>query len=324
MLSLVIPIFKNEENIPSLIKAVAKLETQIEAPFEAVFVVDGSPDESFLRLREALPNASFDSQLIALSRNFGAFSAIRAGLEVAKGDTFAVMAADLQEPPELIVEMQKILSEGEFDVVFGERIKRKDPLLSRLFSIVFWWFYRRNVTPDIPRGGVDIFGCSRAVCNQILALEERNSSLVGLLFWVGFKRKAIPYERRGREIGKSSWTLLKKWKYMQDSVFSFSDLPISILLTVGLIGTVMSACFAVVVVISSLMGQIEVPGYAATIIAILFFGALQMLSVGVLGVYTWRVFENTKGRPSYIIMSSENYSKQADTHADLQKTEVPT
>ena len=307
MLSLIIPVYKNEGNIPSLLDAIKALQQEINGAFEAVFVVDGSPDRSFLELRERLPEAGFASQLIALSRNFGAFAAIRAGLEAGKGDTFAVMAADLQEPPELILEMNKALAAGTCDVAYGERVKREDPWASRMLSHLFWSFYRRNVAPDIPRGGVDIFGCTRAVRDQIIALEERNSSLVALLFWVGFRRQGFPYERKAREIGQSSWSFLKKWKYMQDSIFSFSDLPISLLIGVGFIGTILSTLFALIVFVSATLGQIDVPGYAATIIVILFFGAVQLLSIGVLGIYTWRVFENTKGRPSHIVMSSEAF-----------------
>ena len=314
MLSLIIPVYKNEANILPLIAAVESLRSRIDCAFEAVFVIDGSPDRSFQLLRENLPGAGFSSRLIVLSRNFGAFSAIRAGLEAAGGDFFAIMAADLQEPSDLVVEMHASLAADECDVAYGARLKRDDPWTSRVMPDLFWCFYRRTITPDIPEGGVDIFGCNKAVRDQILALEERNSSLVALLFWIGFRRKAFPYERREREIGTSAWTFAKKWKYMQDSIFSFSDLPISLLLGIGFFGTVISTVFAVIVLISALLGQIEVPGYAATIIVILFFGAVQLLSVGVLGIYTWRIFENTKGRPQHIVMWSEAYTPELVAH----------
>ena len=320
MLSLIIPVYKNEANIPALLAAISDMRSRTGDDFEAVFVVDGSPDRSFSLLREALPKADFDAQLVALSRNFGAFAAIRAGLETARGDTCAVMAADLQEPPELVLEMHAALRRGDCDVAYGTRIKRGDPWRSRMMSGLFWRFYRHTISPDIPEGGVDIFGCTRAVRDQILALEERNSSLVALLFWVGFRRQAFPYERREREIGTSAWTFLKKWKYMQDSIFSFSDLPITLLLGIGFFGTLLSASFAVVVLISALLGQIDVPGYAATIIVILFFGAVQLLSVGVLGIYTWRIFENTKGRPLHIVMSAEAFSAAQQSSGDRDKS----
>ncbi len=307
MFSLVVPIYRNEANIPTLLEAIERIRLEIDDDFEVVFVVDGSPDNSFLALRQMLPCVNFTSQLISLSRNFGAFAAIRAGLEKARGQYIAVMAADLQEPPELIISMYSALAADECDVTYGERQGRDDSWLSRLFSAIFWGLYRKVVSPEIPPGGVDIFGCTAPVRDQILLLSERNSSLVGLLFWIGFRRKGIPYERVKREIGTSAWTFVKKWQYMQDSIFSFSDLPISFLIGIGLLGSILSFFAGVIVFFAALLGEIQVPGYAATMLVILFFGTLQILSIGVLGIYLWRVFENTKGRPLHIVMSEEEF-----------------
>lgn len=309
MFSLVIPVYRNEANIPPLLEAVRDLQDRIDDAFEVIFVVDGSPDRSYLVLAEALPDSGLQAQLVALSRNFGAFAAIRAGLERARGETMAVMAADLQEPPQLILDMQAALAAGDCDVAYGERRRRGDPWHVRFASTVFWSAYRRFVAPDIPKGGVDIFGCTAAVRDQILALNERNSSLVGLLFWVGFRRKGFAYDRADREIGTSAWTFVKKWKYMQDSIFSFSDLPISLLLAVGAGGLVVSVLLGFVVLLSAIFGEIAVPGYAATMLVILFFSTLQLLFLGVLGVYLWRVFENTKGRPLHIVMSERHFGE---------------
>ncbi|MBK0329367.1 glycosyltransferase family 2 protein [Rhodobacteraceae bacterium F11138] len=308
MFSLIIPVYKNESNIPPLLQAVQKLRDRINDDFEVIFVVDGSPDRSYLVLRDSLPATGLNAQLIALSRNFGSLAAIRAGLERAKGDNMAVMAADLQEPPELVVGMQQALAADECDVVYGERQRRGDPWHTRVASTLFWGAYRRFVAPDIPKGGVDTFGITAAVRDQILGLTERNSSLVGLLFWIGFRRKGLPYDRADREIGTSAWTFTKKWKYMQDSIFSFSDLPISMLLILGFGGLTISVILGLVVFLSAVFGQIDVPGYAATMLVILFFGTLQLLSMGVLGIYLWRVFENTKGRPLHIVMSAQAFS----------------
>ena len=307
MFSLIIPVYKNEANIPPLLAAVGKLRDRIADAFEVIFVVDGSPDRSYLVLKEALPATGLNAQLIALSRNFGSLAAIRAGLERARGETMAVMAADLQEPPELIIGMHAALAADEADVVYGERQRRGDPWHTRLASSAFWGAYRRFVAPDIPKGGVDAFGLTAQVRDQILGLTERNSSLVGLLFWIGFRRKGVPYDRADREIGTSAWTFTKKWKYMQDSIFSFSDLPISLLLILGIGGLTISVLFGLLVLINALFGNIEVPGYAATILVILFFSTLQLLFLGVLGIYLWRVFENTKGRPLHIVMSAQEF-----------------
>ena len=306
-MSLVIPVYRNEEGIDSLLRAVQELSEAI-GDFEAVFVVDGSPDESHLRLLQQLPSAPFRSQLLSLSRNFGSFAAIRAGLAAAKGERLAVMAADLQEPPELILRFDEQLRTGDCDVVIGRRLARSDPGLSKLAATIFWGVYRRAVMPEVPPGGVDVFGCTRAVRDTILAIDERNTSLVGLLFWVGYRRSEVEYERQAREHGTSGWTFAKKLRYLSDSVFSFSDLPIRLLLYAGALGLLTSAVFATVVLAAKLAGQIPVPGYAATVLVVTFFGGLNCYGLGVLGGYVWRTYENTKGRPGHIVRSHQEYS----------------
>ncbi len=312
MISLVIPVYRNAENIPSLLDALRQLDRDLDGDLEVVFVVDGSPDDSALRLSTALPTLGVRAQLLTLSRNFGSFEAIRAGLETGRGDFFAVMAADLQEPPSLVASFYERLQSGACDIIIGQRTGRDDPALRRLMSTVFWAFYRRFVVPDVPPGGLDVFGCSRAVRDQILRLRERNSSLVGLLLWVGFRREYIPYERRAREIGESAWTFRKRIAYLMDSVFSFSDLPIQILLRIGILGLGVSVVFSLAVIATKLFSDIPVPGYAATVLLITFFGALNCFGLGVIGQYVWRTFENTKTRPGHIVASHENFEPKPD------------
>ena len=307
MISLVVPVYRNAAGIPDLLEAVEGVAGSVEGPFEAVFVVDGSPDDSLLLLARDLPKAGFDSRLLSLSRNFGAFSAIRSGLEAAGGDVVVVMSADLQEPPELVLELVSKLRSGECDVAVGQRVGRADASFS---SNLFWWMYRRFVIPEIPRGGADIFGCTRAVRDQVLRLKEGNSSLIGLLFWVGFRRCLVPYERLPRPTGKSAWTLGKKLTYLNDSVFSFSDLPIRLLTRAGLLGLAVSVVFSVAVLIWRLAGATPVPGYAATVLVVTFFGALNLFGLGIIGSYVWRSFENTKGRPGYIVQAWEEFHTQ--------------
>jgi polyisoprenyl-phosphate glycosyltransferase len=309
MYSLIIPIYKNEANIPPLLEAIEFVETQLKDPLEVVFVVDGSPDNSLLVLRDRLPGFFARSQLICLSRNFGAFAAIRAGLALARGEYFAVLAADLQEPPDLVLQMFKALERNECDVTVGERVKRNDKVLETGTSNLFWWFYRKIIFKEIPRGGVDVFGCNRKARDQLIALGERNSSLVGLLFWIGFRRKMLPYKRLRREIGQSSWTFAKKWKYLLDSVYSFSDLPIVLLIWLGLVGLLFSSVFGGFVFVSAVFNRLEVPGFAATVLVVTFFGTLNLSALGVIGMYVWRTFENTKERPGFILMSHEIYDK---------------
>lgn len=305
--SLVVPIYRNEANIPALLAAIAGLQRELGPSFEAIFVVDGSPDASHERLQQALPGQPFASTLVALARNFGAFAAIRHGLGVARGQRIAVMAADLQEPPALVAELLRKIEAGA-DVAFGTREGRNDPALSRMLSNAYWSLYRRWVMPEIPRGGVDIFAVSQRVRDALLTLPEANTSLLAQLFWLGGRRAFVPYVRQQREIGRSAWTFRKKLRYLMDSVFAFTDLPIRVLLGLGLVGVSVSAVLALAVLVAKLSGHVAVPGYAATILVVLFFGAFNALGLGIIGSYVWRAFENTKQRPLTIEQQAEAFT----------------
>ncbi|MFB9068171.1 glycosyltransferase [Pseudofulvimonas gallinarii] len=305
MFSLIIPVYRNEQSIPRLLDAIAQIRSRIEGGFEAVFVVDGSPDYSSRELACRLPEYGFQACLVDLSRNFGSFAAIRAGLEMASGDHFAVMAADLQEPPELIVRFHQRLQAGDVDVVVGVRRGRSDPWLTRLLSGMFWRAYRKLVMPEIPPGGVDIFAFNRAVRDQLLAMREARSSLVAQLFWLGFRRVGVEYERLPRLEGKSAWGFRRKLDYLLDSLFAFSDLPIRLLVGLGMLSLAGALILTVVAMVSRLIGIIDVPGYTATLIVLLGFGGLNALGLGIVGIYAWRAYENTKGRALSVIRSHE-------------------
>ena len=310
--SIIIPVYKNEQNIPRLLVALEDLNQKLGSDLECVFVVDGSPDKSFEILKSNLPSAKFQSQLLAHSRNFGSFPAIRSGLHAAKGIYLAVMAADLQEPPELVLDFFKALAANECDVVIGTRNGRNDPLLSRLLSSLFWRFYRKIVVPEMPEGGVDIFGCNKVFCEELLKLEESRSSLVALVFWLGFRRKFINYERLSRLEGKSAWTFVKKVDYMMDSVFAFTDLPIRLLTRVGMFGCMISILLGIIIVLARLTGDVTVPGYAATMLVVLFFGTLNLFGLGLVGTYAWRGYENTKRRPMAIVSLIQEFQGQVN------------
>jgi glycosyltransferase involved in cell wall biosynthesis len=308
VLSLVIPVYRNESGVPALLEAVEDLAKSVGSAFEAVFVVDGSPDRCYALLREALPRAPYRSRLVLLARNFGSFAAIRAGLGAGDGTHFAVMAADLQEPPELVLQMDRVLRTEPVDVVIAARNDRSDPLFSRLSSGMFWWFYRRFVIPEIPAGGVDIFACSRAFREQLLSLSEHHSSLVAQIFWLGYTRKTLHYTRRARQHGRSAWTFRKKLKYLMDSVFSFTDLPIRLLTYGGGATALAAAAFGAFVALCRLLGLVSTAGYGGTICTIVFFGALNLFALGVVGSYAWRAYENTKARPLQLIMRTHAFA----------------
>lgn len=305
--SLIIPVYKNEETLVALLVAIEKIAASLTEPFEAIFVVDGSPDRSLTILQEQLTQQRFRSQLIALSRNFGSFSAIRVGLSAARGKYMAFMAADLQEPPELIKEMFSALSTEPIDLVFGQRVARDDPSQDQAMSTLFWWFYRRLVQKDVPPGGLDIFGCNSNVRDALLRMNEANTSLVGQLLWVGFRRKFIPYERMKRLAGKSAWSFRRKFRYMLDSIFAFTDLPLSLMLGLGIFGVFASVVVAMIVFIGWAVGAITVTGYTPIMLFMAFSNSLTLLGIGILGAYLWRTYENTKQRPLSLNMIQEFY-----------------
>ena len=319
MLSLVIPVYNNRESLPRLFRELESLATRLPDDLEVVFVVDGATDGSLDHLRRALPEWPLRSRLVELSRNFGSFAAIAAGLEQAAGDTLAVLAADLQEPPELILEFQRILTSGIADVVLGVRTGRADPWLSRALSDGFWHLYRRFVVRDMPPGGVDVFGCTRDVRDRLVELREVQTNLVALVFWVGFRRAFVPYERRRRLEGRSGWTLGRKLRYAVDSVFSFTDLPIRALLMLGVLGTAFAAVSGVTVFVMWALGRIPVLGYTPLMLVITFFGGLTALGFGIVGQYLWLSLQNARRRPNFIVQSSTPYTAPRDQRAMAER-----
>lgn len=310
--SIVVPVFGNASNIELLLHRLEEVSEALAGRLEVVFVVDGSPDDSAQILRHALEHATFTSQLLEHSRNFGSFSAIRTGLEYATGTYAAVMAADLQEPPELVLEFFKILSTGEIDVVVGRRIDRSDPIFSTWASTLYWKIYRAFIFRDMPIGGVDIFACNRRVINAILQLKESHATLIGQIYWIGFRRAEVPYSRLPREVGRSGWTLAKKLAYFTDSIFSFTDLPLRAIVGMSLLGTASTLVVALFVLISYANGLIDEPGYTPVILVTLFCSFAVLGAVGMVGLYVWRTFENTKQRPDALVQTHKLYSSRKD------------
>ena len=305
--SVIVPVYKNEANVPALLERLAALHRSVAGGIEAVCVVDGSPDASYRLLAEALPRAPHASRLLLLSRNFGSFAAIREGMRVAAGRWFAVMAADLQEPQELVEQFFAALRNDEADIVVGTRAGRADGVADRAAANAFWSIYRRLVNPELPPGGVDIFGCNRAFRDRLVEFGEAHSSLIGQIFWLGFRRKTIAYTRAARDAGVSAWTFSRKMKYLSDNVFAFSDLPIKVFLALGFLGLGTSIVVGAAVIVGRLSHAWDAPGYAATMIAILFFGSLNLFALGIMGSYVWRAYENTKGRPLAVVMRDERF-----------------
>jgi glycosyltransferase involved in cell wall biosynthesis len=310
--SVVVPVYRNEATLPALVEQLELLAGELDTPLEVVFVVDGSPDGSLILLRRLLSEPrQFSAQLIALSRNFGPNSALRTGLAAAKGDIVATMAADLQEPVSLAREFFQGLETSEHDVAIGVRVARGDPMKDALPARTFWWLFRHLVQPEIPPGGVDVFACTRQVAGHLAMMGESNSSLVGLVFWLGFRRLEVPYARQPRAAGTSGWSFRRKVRYLLDSIFSFTDLPISAIIVLGFLGAAVSVIWAIAVVIAWSAGRISVPGYTPLMLAIFFMSSAILIALGLVGSYVWRTYENSKGRPGAIPMTHEHFARGA-------------
>lgn len=307
MLSIIIPVYRNETNIQWLLQELERIAGVCPVPLEAILVVDGSPDRSLEILRQVLPRAAFASVLVSLSRNFGAFNAVRCGLEMASGEYVTVLPADLQEPADLALTFLNVLRQKEADIVFGTQTSRADPWFDEVTSRAFWSIYRRFVLPELPPGGVHAFACTRVVRDRLIELREPTINVIALLFWLGFRRVYVPYDRQPRRGGRSAWTLGKKLRYCFDSVFSFTDLPIRLLLLLGFVGALSAVVFAVLLLGASLAGRIPVPGYAPTVLVITFFGSITSLGLGILGQYLWLILQTTRGRPGYLVDRVESF-----------------
>jgi glycosyltransferase involved in cell wall biosynthesis len=305
--SVVVPVYGNAETIPALLERLSQLARELDGPMEGVFVVDGSPDGSLVLLRRLLGQCAFPSQLIAHSRNFGSFAAIRTGFAAARGEFVAAMAADLQEPAALVQTFFGYLASGDYDVAVGTRVGRADPRTTMLLSRMFWSLYRRWVHREIPAGGVDIFGCTRQVVTELIRLDESRSSLVGLLYWLGFRRVEVPYARAERTAGRSGWSIRRKLAYFLDSVFSFTDVPVTILVLIGAVGGLVTVLASIVVLVARLTGTIHQTGYTPLMLVILLSTFALLFGLGIVGSYVWRTYENSKGRPGAVAMTHENF-----------------
>jgi len=189
-------------------------------------------------------------------------------------------------------------------------------------ATLFWWLYRRFVQPEVPPGGIDVFACNRAFRDHLLEMRETNTSLVGQIVWLGFRRKLIPYRRLPRRHGTSAWSFSRKLKYLLDSLFAFSDFPIRALTWAGAAGLAISIVLALIVLVAKITGAIDVPGYAATVLTIIFFAALNSFGLGIIGSYTWRAYENTKGRPQAAVLRAKSYAPEADRRLEPALTDA--
>lgn len=299
-ISVVIPIYYNQDNLLPLYDDIEeKLYSHDEVEWELVMVNDGSKDNSY-EIMKQLAESDNRIKAISLSRNFGSHSAILCGLSECTGDCAVIKAADLQEPTELILDMISSWREGN-NVVLAEREGREESKGQTFFANFYYWLVRKTALSTMPKNGFDIYLIDRKVINVLTALDETNSALTGQILWSGFKTDHVSYIRKAREIGDSKWTLKKKIRLVMDTLFSFSSLPITTVLIIGILSVIVAFLWSVTVIIEKIAGNIPVNGFTTLLIVQLFSFGIIMMTLGILGEYLWRTFDASRGRPTYIV-----------------------
>ncbi len=299
-LSVVVPVFHNQETLQELhTRLTATCSAIVPDAYELVLVNDGSGDRSWEILCHL---ASTDPQVraISLSRNFGSQAAILAGIAQATGDRVAVIAADLQEPPELIAELWRACETGA-EIALASRSTRGDPWATRLFAGIFYGFLRRFALPDMPVGGFDCFVASRRVGQLLLSHARPNVYLPGELLWLGFPRTVVPYDRLARPAGTSMWTFWKKFRFLIDSFVAFSYTPIRLTSTLGILFAVAGFLYAVIILALRVTSGFPVEGWASLAVIVLILGGVQLIVPGTLGEYVWRTLDTGRNRALYVV-----------------------
>lgn len=298
--SLVIPVYYNEENLrPLYADLKEKFISKINYDYEIVMVNDGSKDKSYEVMKE-LSLEDKNIKIISLSRNFGSHAAILCGISHCTGDCAVIKAADLQEPTELILEMVESWEKGN-NVVLAVREGRDESRKQTFFANFYYKLVQKTALPEMPDQGFDIYLIDRKVITVLENLDERNSALTGQILWSGFKTGKVYYHRLARDIGESKWTLKKKIRLVMDTLFSFTSLPITVVLYSGVMSILIAVIWAIVVGISKLVGDINVSGWTTLFIFNLFSFGVTMMTLGILGEYLWRTFDASRNRPPYII-----------------------
>lgn len=323
LVSVVVPVYFSSATLRPLLDRLRTIADGLPSlSFEYVMVDDGSTDSSFAILQD---EAASDSRVRALrlSRNFGSNAAILAGLNYAQGDCCVAIAADLQDPPELIPELIQKWQAGN-DIVLAARQSRDDPFVSRIFADAFNRLFKKLVFPDFPKDGFDFMLASRRVVRQIVAMNERNSYIFGQIMWVGYQRTVVYYDRAAREEGKSTWTIAKKVKYFIDAFTAFSYLPVRAATLLGVLLALGGFVWAFVVVLARLLGWIPEAGFAAVMVALLVLSGTQLVVSGLIGEYLWRVLEESRNRPVFLVAQAVNVELTDDGVGPRSQPSVPS
>lgn len=299
-LTVIIPVLNECDGLTALIKRLPPVLDRLTPNWQVLFVDDGSTDDTLMRIRA---HAAIDRRItaIALSRNFGKEIAIAAGLRYATGDAAIIMDADLQHPPEVLSAFVERWLEG-YEVVYGQRIDRNIESPARRFlARLFYRTYNAIVETDIPEGAGDFRLLDRKAVDAMNAIGETSRFNKGLYSWIGFKSIGVPFTVAVRLHGQSKWRFSKLISFAIDGLTSFTTLPLRVWSLLGVIISLFAMTYAVYTVIETLLYGGDVPGYASLIVSIMFFSGIQLISLGVLGQYIGRVYEEVKERPLFIV-----------------------
>lgn len=301
-LSIIIPCYFNGENLPVTTKELIENESLFEdnLEFEYVMVDDGSGDntmEELLKFKNAYPKKV---KIVKLAGNVGSYNAILAGMNYATGDCNVMLAADLQDPPELIPKMYEYWKKG-VKFVIANRSDREESWSQKLFSNTYHGLIKKYALKNIPSGGFDLVLFDKQLRDQVVNINEKNTNTIYLLAWLDYDYVNIPYVRRKRDLGVSRWTLQKKVKLFIDSFVSFSFFPIRAISSIGILLGVVAFLYGVFVIIAKFTGLVPVAGWTALMVVLLFVSSFQMIALGIIGEYVWRSLDASRNRPNYIV-----------------------
>jgi dolichol-phosphate mannosyltransferase len=322
VLSVIIPVCNEEETLlPFFARLAGAIGDLSDTAVEVIFVDDGSQDASpeiLRRLHAEHPGV----KILRLSRNFGAHNALLAGVHAASGDAVVWMAADLQDPPELLARLVPQWHGGA-DVVWGVRAGRDDPWLRRALAAVFYRFLRRVAVPEYPALGVDVCLMDRRVATMFGNLREHHRFTQGLILKMGFTQVTVPYVRQRRHAGRSKWgSASRLLKMATDMVLAFSNAPLRLMLYVGLTATLAGVAIAGAAIVARLAQNVPVPGWIPPTAAVLVLGGLQAMFLGILGEYVWRVLEEVRDRPRYIVQERIGFAAPGGDASPGERTAV--
>jgi len=306
IISIVVPCHNEEEMVPIFHKEITAVSEQLpDAVFEMIFVNDGSKDATLAELKRV---ASLDERVhyLSFSRNFGKEAAMVAGLRHATGNYVAVMDADLQDPPAMLVEMVALIRTGEYDCIGTKRLDRKgEPPIRSFFARQFYQLINRISDTEIVDGARDFRLMTRQMVDAVLEMTEYNRFSKGIFSWVGFETKYLSYENQERVAGKTTWSFWSLFKYSLDGIVAFSEAPLAIAAFTGFLSFAVAILAALILTVRTLVFGNATSGWTSLIVIILGMGGLQLLCLGILGKYLGKTFMETKRRPLYILKETD-------------------